>query len=419
MDEVVPLFRDCHIAQIKDYQLELQSDLVKTNEIFQKNLLKNYNKILNLTDAVNDLSLDLKSIDQDFKSLCFNDEKFQLNKLPPLPHHQTTTHITPVGTEDTASIVPQNILVISNWTISISNFCNRISTSTTPSRIFDDLLLNFHELSLTSVPATFETLIKNKCYQLQKFLVDSMETLNFTLLQWVKLYNLLNTDFTSKWDADILSAFNESLFETLFNENVQALLNSGAKNKKHQYYYSNEQNNDPIVTGFVNSSIFKDHLIRRTVKEINTHLGTLSTLIAKFKESDSYRRLDIFHDDNKDHDDNIESALDEATLKQYIETAISYSKGLTNDETLEIYETVQPTIEILQNLETYKCPQETLVELRTKLITQLQDFKTQIEASLPSSSLARPATIVDDFMTHYNNQNLLRLVTGQINQLTR
>lgn len=108
-----------------------------------------------------------------------------------------------------------------------------------------------------------------------------------------------------------------------------------------------------------------------------------------------------------------------ATLKQYIETAISYSKGLTNDETLEIYETVQPTIEILQNLETYKCPQETLVELRTKLITQLQDFKTQIEASLPSSSLARPATIVDDFMTHYNNQNLLRLVTGQINQLTR
>ncbi|CAI4061820.1 hypothetical protein N7582_001972 [Saccharomyces uvarum] len=418
MDEVVPLFRDCHIAQIKDYQLELQNDLVKTNEVFQKNLLKNYNKILNLTDAVNDLSLDLKSIDQDFKSLCFNDEKFQLNKLPPLPHHQTAAHISPIGTEDTASIVPQNILVISNWTISINNFCNRISTSTTPSRIFDDLLLNFHELSLTSVPTTFETLIKSKCYQLQRFLVDSMKTLNFTLLQWVKLYNLLNTHFTSKWDADILSAFNESLFETLFNENVQALLNSGANNKKHRYYYANEQNNDPLVTEFVNSPIFKDHLIRRTVKEINTHLDTLSTLLTKFKESDSHRKLDIFHDDNKQHDDNAESPLDEAALKQYIDTAISYSRGLTNDETLEIYETVQPTIEILQNLETYKCPQETLAELRTKLVTQLQDFKTQIEASLPSS-LAKPTTIVDDFMTHYNSQNLLRLVTDQIKQLLR
>lgn len=99
MDEVLPLFRDSHIPQIKDYQLELQNDLTKTNEAFQKNLLKNYNKILSLTDSVNDLSLNLKNVDQDFKSLCFNDEKFQLNKLAPLPY-QTTTHISPPRDEE-------------------------------------------------------------------------------------------------------------------------------------------------------------------------------------------------------------------------------------------------------------------------------------------------------------------------------
>lgn len=32
MDEVIPLFREFHIAQIKDYQLELHNDLIKTNE---------------------------------------------------------------------------------------------------------------------------------------------------------------------------------------------------------------------------------------------------------------------------------------------------------------------------------------------------------------------------------------------------
>ncbi|CAI4061422.1 Golgi transport complex subunit COG1 SKDI_07G0450 [Saccharomyces kudriavzevii IFO 1802] len=415
MDEVIPLFRDFHIAQVKDYQLGLQNDLVKTNEIFQENLLKNYNKILDLTDSVNDLSLNLKSIDQDFKSLCFDDEQFQLNKLPPLPPRSITTHVSPLGSEVAVTIPPQNILVISNWTISISNFCNRVATSTTPSRIFDELLLNFHELSLTSVPTKFEILIGNKCYQLQKFLVDSMSALNFTLLQWVKLYNLLNTEFTSKWDDNLLSAFNESLFETLFNENVQALLNSSTNNKKHQYY-SNEQNDNSTVADFVNSSTFRDHLIRRTVKEINAHLDTLSTLLAKLKNSDSLHQLNIFHDSDENYGHNIESPSDEDTLKHYIDTAISYSKGLTNDTTLQIYQAVQPTIEILQNLEMYKCPRETLADLKTSLITQLQDFKTQIESSL-SSLPENPTAIVDDFMASYNNHNLLQLVTDQITQL--
>ncbi len=301
MDEVLPLFRDSHIPQIKDYQLELQNDLTKTNEAFQKNLLKNYNKILSLTDSVNDLSLNLKNVDQDFKSLCFNDEKFQLNKLAPLPY-QTTTHISPPRDEEKVSIPSQNILVISNWTISINNFCNRIVTSTTPSRIFDELLLNFHELSLIPVPSKFEALVKDKCCRLQKFLVDSMKTLNLTLLQWVKLYNLLNTEFSSKWDDDLLSIFNESLFETLFNDNVQALLISSANSKDHQYH-SNQQYKDAIVVDFVNSSTFRDHLIRRTVKEINTHLDTLSTLRAKLKEPETLHKLDIFHDNDTNLND--------------------------------------------------------------------------------------------------------------------
>lgn len=188
---------------------------------FQKNLLNNYKRILSLTDSVNDLSLNLKSVDQDFKSLCFDDEKFQLNKLPTLLH-QSTTHISPTCSGVSVSLPSQNILVISNWTISIDNFCNRIATSTTPSRIFDEMLLRFHELSLISVPHNFETLIKKRCFQLQKFLVESMTTLNLTLLQWVKLYNLLNAESSLRWDGDLLSEFNESLFETLFNENVQA-----------------------------------------------------------------------------------------------------------------------------------------------------------------------------------------------------
>lgn len=414
MDEVLPLFHDFHIAQIKDYQLELQNDLIKTNEAFQKNLLKNYNKILSLTDSVNDLSLNLKSVDQDFKTLCFDDEKFQLNKLPPLLH-QSTTHISSLGSEEKISIPSQNILVISNWTISINNFCNRIVTSTTPSRIFDELLLNFHELSLISVPSNFETLIKNKCYQLQKFLVDSMKTLNLTLLQWVRLYNLLNTEFASKWDDDSLSLFNESLFETLLNENVQVLLISGTKNKEHQYH-PNQQYSDTVVADFVNSSTFRDHLISRTVKEINTHLDTLSTLRAKLREPETLHQLDIFHDNDKSVDDGTVSPLDEEALKQYIDTAVFYSKGLTNDVTLQIYQTVQPTIEILENLEMYKCPQEILADLKNKLITQLQDFKTQIESFL-SSSAGNSTSVVDDFMASYNNHNLLQLVIDQITQL--
>lgn len=414
MDEVLPLFRDSHIPQIKDYQLELQNDLTKTNEAFQKNLLKNYNKILSLTDSVNDLSLNLKNVDQDFKSLCFNDEKFQLNKLTPLPY-QTTTHISPPRDEEKVSIPSQNILVISNWTISINNFCNRIVTSTTPSRIFDELLLNFHELSLIPVPSKFEALVKDKCCRLQKFLVDSMKTLNLTLLQWVKLYNLLNTEFSSKWDDDLLSIFNESLFETLFNDNVQALLISSANSKDHQYH-SNQQYKDAIVVDFVNSSTFRDHLIRRTVKEINTHLDTLSTLRAKLKEPETLHKLDIFHDNDTNLNDGTVSPLDDDALKQYIDTAVFYSKGLTNDTTLQIYQTVQPTIEILQNLELYKCPQETLTDLRNKLITQLQEFKTQISSRLPSL-LENSTSVVDDFITSYNNHNLLQLVIDQITQL--
>ena len=93
-----------------------------------------------------------------------------------------------------------------------------------------------------------------------------------------------------------------------------------------------------------------------------------------------------------------------------------YSKGLTNDTTLQIYQTVQPTIEILQNLELYKCPQETLTDLRNKLITQLQEFKTQISSRLPSP-LENSTSVVDDFITSYNNHNLLQLVIDQITQL--
>ncbi|CAI4039072.1 hypothetical protein SMKI_07G0390 [Saccharomyces mikatae IFO 1815] len=414
MDEVIPLFREFHIAQIKDYQLELHNDLIKTNEAFQKNLLNNYKRILSLTDSVNDLSLNLKSVDQDFKSLCFDDEKFQLNKLPTLLH-QSTTHISPTCSGVSVSLPSQNILVISNWTISIDNFCNRIATSTTPSRIFDEMLLRFHELSLISVPHNFETLIKKRCFQLQKFLVESMTTLNLTLLQWVKLYNLLNAESSLRWDGDLLSEFNESLFETLFNENVQALLGSNINNKKHQYY-PNEQDSDTIILDFVSSSTFKDHLIRRTVKEINTHLDTLTILITKLKKPDTLHQLDVFFDNDENVDHNTVSPLDEDTLKKYIDTALYCSKGLSNDTTLQIYQTVQPTIEILQNLEMYGCPQELLTDLKEKLVTQLQDFKTEIETCL-SPSLENSMNIVENFMASYNNHNLLQLVIDQITQL--
>lgn len=137
---------------------------------------------------------------------------------------------------------------------------------------------------------------------------------------------------------------------------------------------------------------------------------------AKLKEPETLHKLDIFHDNDTNLNDGTVSPLDDDALKQYIDTAVFYSKGLTNDTTLQIYQTVQPTIEILQNLELYKCPQETLTDLRNKLITQLQEFKTQISSRLPSP-LENSTSVVDDFITSYNNHNLLQLVIDQITQL--
>ena len=103
-------------------------------------------------------------------------------------------------------------------------------------------------------------------------------------------------------------------------------------------------------------------------------------------------------------------------LDVYKRQALYCSKGLSNDTTLQIYQTVQPTIEILQNLEMYGCPQELLTDLKEKLVTQLQDFKTEIETCL-SPSLENSMNIVENFMASYNNHNLLQLVIDQITQL--
>ena len=209
---------------------------------FTGRLKAKYKDILQVTDNVDSLLQELETIDSNFRELCFNDDLYQLHKLPELVIHQISAEQGEKDILKKDSLINEDsslILKLSNWSLSISDFITRFTVSTVSSKLFDNLITQFKELEIIpedSLKSDYRTLALNKCHELQSYLINSIKSsqLDFGLIQWMNLYYLfVPTESHTQyyWDKKMLEQVETLIFNAIFQYDIDTLLNNNTTNE--------------------------------------------------------------------------------------------------------------------------------------------------------------------------------------------
>ena len=444
---VLQYFKELHVPQVKDRLLQVTQDLAKNDDLLNQNLKLHYNDILTITENVSNLYVDLQDTDTHFRQFCFDDAKYQLRKLPDFIQDsqlndkvkdnskydsdimQVDNHNNKNNKNNKNNNTNQNdieiLLLVSQWSLSVSKFISTkiksfssISNDTTShmdntffNSTIETLFENFDRLidekprdvSFTDPTFKYFKSINGKIVCLQRHLIENSNMINLSHLQWIRFYNLINTKSTDilPWDVDMVSRLNDIIMDKI----ITLVLSVNGKFKDNE-----------IISSFIDSSEFNQRLITYLKDKIQQNLTTLKDIIQSTTNGEVRGNMQI----NKNQKFSLVEYHD---INSLIQNAKLTSLGLTNERRQEIYDLVEPIIQMIQNLIDYNRDHESLKSLQNELIDILKgQCLSHITVSNSSTTknndmISNTTTLINNYVDSYHEDSFIHLIQSQINRL--
>lgn len=389
--DALQLFRERSIVQVKDYDLELSTKIDKTHEKFTKELQVHYKDILKVTDEVGQLFQKLKDGDALFMDLCFKDNLYKLNRIPEIEMMNNDLHSSRVYS---ATSLSQPILIVSNWALAISDFISRFAVSSSSAKLFDQVILEFDELKKELPQASdYQKVITTKCNIFLQYLLTPPSNINFTLTQWIRIYNLVLRDKIKDfpWEQPMLDELEELLFRSIFQEEIDSLLES----------------NDELISNFVNTETFEAKLNENFLNDIKTRFHHLDELLISQKTSDNMNEDIMAYPTTLSDASNIQNVVEDSRL---------YCMGLSKYVRVQMYKIVRPLIDLIQKLEKHGGTPSQIKELREKLISILQEAIV-VSPGDQDTTNSNMDDLIAGFIHKHNDVNFNKLLNSQIESL--
>ncbi|CCE63353.1 hypothetical protein TPHA_0E02610 [Tetrapisispora phaffii CBS 4417] len=393
--QILDLFRQNTIVEIKDYNIELSQKTVKVKDEFKEALYQNYQQILNVTNDIDSLLTNLKTTNTEFTKLCFDDNSFKLNKLPdfisPQPN-ATDIDLSDNHIEEDLNSTTSNILIVSQWSIAVSDFICRFNASSTSSEeLLDNLIRLFFKLSdnIDVILKKFKVSVERNSKQFIDFLFDVSSYGNhtfFSLKQWIMIYKLVNDEKISKlaWDKSILTKLNNAFFQNIFKFSENELF-------YHNYTKMNNNNfnkDSSLIKDFIETDIFKTKYIENLESQIDN----------KFKIINSIRNeIEKENGDIRNNELNIpkvtlrfypETTHNSISISELVANSYNQSLGLTTSKRNDLYVNIKPLLTLLSQLKKHsendfnkancKKQSDKLIKILEEIIPKVSETELEI-----------------------------------------
>lgn len=397
--EVHQLFTQQRIPEIKNHVVELAHELSTINDKFNHKMAQKYWDILEVTDEVSTLTYTLKEVDKEFGELCYNDDLYQLRKLPDLVVQSHTKSPLKQGSiEDDETSSSMILVELTEWAMAVYNFISKMPTTTSEpgvNNLIDNLMEHFAKIhkQLDNIISnkTYERVLATKCNQLQRYIVDAVtkNELYFTLFQWVKLNKIMEYS-GFPWNVQIHEVFEKSLYGYIFEEEQDL-----------DYIVSSSTNE--LVKTFVRSEKFQNSLIAHTKESIEQKLKELVELMKEDKQASIEPNAGKIEIDGILYPHTIS---DHVNIQEIINTGNMYSMGLDSKIKMKIFEVLNDLIQQIRKLGTYKCDKTLIARYKKDLLEILESVNIK-DKKISTTQLT---TLIGT----YNSSKLAQLVNSQI-----
>lgn len=394
--QVDQLFREKTIPEVKNYGMEISRELASINDRFNEKMASKYWDILDVTNEVSGLSTLLKEVDQDFRELCYNDNLYQLKKLPELEVSfgevsKGKIHDKPEHNE-TSNRDDMMVMNITEWTLSIHKFISEISTASSETIIntlIENLSNNFSKINDdVHRMSRFQDVIKAKCKALQEYIVKAIANseVYLTLLQWIKMDSIFQMK-NLPWDSVLYQKFEENMYSYVFEEeeDLDSIL-FGSTN--------------PVIKRFIETETFKNKLVSYMEKSIDEQFAKIRNQLSDLDHGSASSELNnVLYPD---------TLSDRFSVQDIIKKGTLYSMGLNSQSKIELYELVNPLINQIEKMKLYGCREELIERYKKNLLEILEKMIPQ------GSSDGNTNNDFSEVLDKYNKLNLDHLVKSQI-----
>ena len=428
---VLQYFKTNHVPQVKDKLLQLTQDLAKNDDLLNQNLKLHYNDILNITEDVNHLYMNLQDTDTHFRKFCFDDAKYQLKKLPDFIQYSQNkddniNNLCTYKVDNKSQDDHKMLLLISQWSLSVSKFLSimvqqplsnhnddisNVNDNLFSNSLIDALFENFGKLinekpsNISYIDPNFKYFksIRDKIVCLQRKLIENSNLINLDHLQWIRFYDLINLKSIDilPWDSEMVSKLNDIIMDKI----IRLVL-----------FHNHILKDNETVKSFTDLKEFNLRLITHLKERIQNNLNKLESIL-KVNDEKVDQNMKI----NKIHKFSIDKYRD---INSLIQNSKSLSLGLVDERRQEVYDLVEPTIEMIQGLIDYKCDHESLKVLQNQLIDILKEQCLKgtnlINVSTNTNDTdihSNTTTLINDYVDSYHTNSFIHLIQSQIQRL--
>ncbi|SJM87033.1 uncharacterized protein ZBIST_3222 [Zygosaccharomyces bailii] len=385
--DTLQLLRERSVVEVRDHDLEVSAQAAKLYDDFTQELRSHYGEILEVTDDVNALYDKLREVDANFRDLCFKDDFYKLRKMD-----FVADSVTP-GPPDTPNIdttESSKILLISNWSLAISDFLSRFAISSASAKLFGEVITQFANLQ-QALPGLqeYQAVIASKCQEFLQYIVSSPENnVSFHISQWAHIYYLvLAGPQKLPWDAATARQVEDVLFKSVFEEPLEDLLKCS----------------DDIVTKFVHSTDFEKKSREKILQDIEMEFRRLEELLSQ--QTDDTPTL-VYP-----------ASIHELDVASVIESCRLHAMGLTTATRVNMYKIVKPLISMMGKFRDSEGTPDRVEDLRKRLTEILEKHLPVVHQESAAIEALTMDELVGSIIAQQNDHNASELIRSQINAL--
>lgn len=385
--DTLQLLRERSVVEVRDHDLEVSAQAAKLYDDFTQELRSHYGEILEVTDDVNALYDKLREVDANFRDLCFKDDFYKLRKMD-----FVADSVTP-GPPDTPNIdttESSKILLISNWSLAISDFLSRFAISSASAKLFGEVITQFANLQ-QALPGLqeYQAVIASKCQEFLQYIVSSPENnVSFHISQWAHIYYLvLAGPQKLPWDAATARQVEDVLFKSVFEEPLEDLLKCS----------------DDIVTKFVHSTDFEKKSREKILQDIEMEFRRLEELLSQ--QTDDTPTL-VYP-----------ASIHELDVASVIESCRLHAMGLTTATRVNMYKIVKPLISMMGKFRDSEGTPDRVEDLRKRLTEILEKHLPVVHQESAAIQALTMDELVGSIIAQQNDHNASELIRSQINAL--
>ncbi|AQZ16845.1 COG1 (YGL223C) [Zygosaccharomyces parabailii] len=385
--DTLQLLRERSVVEVRDHDLEVSAQAAKLYDDFTQELRSHYGEILEVTDDVNGLYDKLREVDTNFRDLCFKDDLYKLRKMD-----LVEDSVTP-GLPDTPNIdttESRKILLVSNWSLAISDFLSRFAISSASAKLFREVITQFANLQ-QALPGLqeYRAVIASKCQEFLQYIVSSPENnVSFHISQWAHIYYLvLAGPQELPWDAATVRQVEDVLFESVFEEPLGDLLKCS----------------DDIVTKFVHSTDFEKKSREKILRDIEMEFSRLEELLSQ--PTDDTPTLTY------------PASVHELDVASVIENCRLHAMGLTTATKVNMYKIVKPLISMMGKFRESEGTSDRVEDLRNRLTEILEKHHPVMHQESAAIEAQTMDELVGRIITQQNDHNASELIRSQISAL--